>query len=73
MPDTLKRIKFDSPTHYHFLAFTDMNRDYEDMIPDVVKEWETENRNGKLNKIRAVKRQKRNLRGSEKDIWRGKS
>jgi len=42
MQEALKKIRFDSATHYQFLAFTDMNRDYEKVIPDAVKEWEEE-------------------------------
>ena len=45
MAEALKKIRVDSATHYHWLAFTDMNRDYEDVIPDVVEEWENEQKN----------------------------
>jgi len=38
----LDKIKFDTATHYQALSFTDMNRNYEDAIPDMVKEWENE-------------------------------
>lgn len=42
MKEVFKKIRFDSASHYHFLAFTDMNRDYAKVIPDAVKEWEAE-------------------------------
>lgn len=40
MKEAFSKIRFDSATHYQFLAFVDMNRDYADVIPDAVKEWE---------------------------------
>lgn len=49
MPEALSKIKFDSATHYHFLAFTDMNRNYEDVFNEVVSEWEAEEEKWKGN------------------------
>ena len=40
--EAFKKIRFDSATHYQFLAFTDMNRDYTEVMPDVLTEWENE-------------------------------
>ena len=40
LDEVIRTIHFDSCTHYQFLAFTDMNRDYAEVIPDVVREWE---------------------------------
>lgn len=45
MQEALSKITFDSATHYQFLAFTDMNRDYNEIIPDAIKEWEAESQN----------------------------
>lgn len=42
MREAFRKIRFDSATHYQFLAFTNMNRDYTEVIPDAVKEWEAE-------------------------------
>ncbi|MGI5922505.1 MAG: glycoside hydrolase family 99-like domain-containing protein [Lentisphaeria bacterium] len=39
------RLAFDSITHYQFVHFTNMNRDYLDILPDVQKEWEKIDRN----------------------------
>ena len=33
-------LGFDSITHYQFVHFTNMNRDYKDILVDVQKEWE---------------------------------
>ena len=38
--DFVKLLGFDSVTHYQFAHFTDCNRDYEEIIPDVAAEWE---------------------------------
>ena len=43
--EVFEKIKFDSATHYQFLAFTNMNRDYAEVIPDAIAEWESEHRN----------------------------
>lgn len=32
-------LGFDSCTHYQFVHFTQINRNYEDVLPDVEKEW----------------------------------
>ncbi len=37
----VERFGFDSLTHYQFCHFTDVNRDYEDIVRDVVADWET--------------------------------
>ena len=42
MQEAFRKIRFDSATHYQMLAFTDMNRDYTEVIPDAVREWESE-------------------------------
>lgn len=36
----IEKMGFDSLTHYQFVHFADIDRDYTDIIPDVVKEWE---------------------------------
>ncbi|CAK4828143.1 unnamed protein product [Aphanomyces euteiches] len=33
-------LGFDSMTHYQFIHFADIDRDYEDIMKDVVKEWQ---------------------------------
>lgn len=38
--DVVDRIGFDSLTHYQFCHFTDVDRDYVDIMKDVVTEWE---------------------------------
>ncbi len=42
--DTIKKLGFDSITHYQFVHFTDINREYKDILPDVKKEWEALNK-----------------------------
>ncbi|MCQ2445575.1 MAG: glycoside hydrolase family 99-like domain-containing protein [Clostridia bacterium] len=42
MSEALKKIRLDSSTHYQFLAFTDMDRGYDELYDDVKKEWEAE-------------------------------
>ncbi len=37
---TLDQIKVDSATHYQTLSFADMNRDYAEIIPEMIEEWE---------------------------------
>lgn len=41
----IKAIKFDSATHYQFLTITNMDRNYEEIFDDVVKEWEELSKN----------------------------
>jgi hypothetical protein len=38
--DIVAALGADSVTHYQFVHFTDVNRDYSDILPDVKKEWE---------------------------------
>jgi hypothetical protein len=38
--EIVKYLGFDSITHYQFIHFTDINRDYNEIITDVVKEWD---------------------------------
>ena len=33
-------LKFDSISHYQFVHITDVNRDYNDIVADVIREWE---------------------------------
>ena len=37
--DIVKKLNFDGITHYQMAHFTDVNRDYEQIIPDMVEEW----------------------------------
>lgn len=37
--DIIKLLGFDSATHYQFVHFTDCNRDYTEILPDVAEEW----------------------------------
>lgn len=37
--EALKVLGFDSCTHYQFVHYTDMNRDYEEILPEVLEEW----------------------------------
>ena len=37
--DFVKKLGFTSATHYQFVHFTDVNRDYLDIMEDVKKEW----------------------------------
>lgn len=39
--DIVEMLGFDSLTHYQFCHFTDMNRDYNTIMKDVVQAWET--------------------------------
>ena len=39
--DVVEKLGFDSLTHYQFCHFTDVNRDYNAIMKDVVKDWET--------------------------------
>ena len=38
--DIVNMLGFDSVTHYQFVHFTDCNRDYLEILPDVQKEWD---------------------------------
>jgi len=38
--DIVKRLGFDSQSHYQMVHFTHIDRDYAEIIPDMVKEWE---------------------------------
>jgi len=38
-PFLIKEMCFDSLTHYQFVHFVDIDRDYNEIIPDVIKEW----------------------------------
>ena len=38
--DLVRLLGFDSVTHYQFVHFTDCNRDYLEILPDVQKEWD---------------------------------
>ncbi len=38
--DIVNRIGFDSQTHYQFVHFTNIDRGYTEILPDVLKEWE---------------------------------
>jgi len=38
--DVVKRIGIDSQTHYQMCHFTNIDRDYAEMIPDMVAQWE---------------------------------
>ncbi len=39
--ETLKQFGFDGLTHYQFCHFTDINKDYVEIMKDVVNEWST--------------------------------
>lgn len=39
-PELIEKMGFDSLTHYQFVHFVDVNRDYCEIISDVKKEWE---------------------------------
>lgn len=39
--DALEALGFDSCTHYQYVHFTDVTRDYMDILPDVRAEWES--------------------------------
>ena len=38
--EVIERLGFDSLTHYQFAHFANMNRDYNEIMKDVVQEWE---------------------------------
>lgn len=37
--EVLNELPFDSSTHYQYVHFTNVDRDYSQIMPDVVKEW----------------------------------
>lgn len=37
----VESLGFDSVTHYQFVHFTDIDRDYNEIMEDVIKEWQT--------------------------------
>ncbi|MBQ8189262.1 MAG: glycoside hydrolase family 99-like domain-containing protein [Lachnospiraceae bacterium] len=37
--EALHELRFDSCTHYQYVHFTDINRNHQEILPDVVKEW----------------------------------
>lgn len=39
-PELVEKMGFDSLTHYQFVHFVNVTRDYCEIIPDVVKEWD---------------------------------
>lgn len=43
--EMVEQLAFDSLTHYQFCHFTDVNRDYLEILPDVVRDWNTISRN----------------------------
>lgn len=46
MPEEIARLlPFDSLTHYHIAHFTGINRDYDELYPDIEKEWEEIDKN----------------------------
>jgi hypothetical protein len=38
--EVVERLEFDSQTHYQFVHFTDIDRDYSQIMRDVVEEWQ---------------------------------
>ncbi len=46
--DEVSDMGFDSATHYQFVHFTDMNRDYLDILKSVEEEWENIKENCKI-------------------------
>lgn len=38
--DAVRELEFDGLTHYQFVHFTDIDRDYPSIVEDVVSEWE---------------------------------
>ncbi|MGV8096848.1 MAG: glycoside hydrolase family 99-like domain-containing protein [Mangrovibacterium sp.] len=39
--DVVEKLGFNSLTHYQFVHFTDVNRDYNEIVKDAVKDWNT--------------------------------
>ncbi len=46
--EVVKLLGFDSMSHYQFVHFTDINRDYTEIIPDVLKEWDRIEKNSDI-------------------------
>ena len=40
-PEVIKELDFDGVTHYQFVHFIDIDRDYNEIMEDVLGEWET--------------------------------
>lgn len=40
-PDVIKQLGFDGITHYQFVHFVNIDRDYNEIMDDVVEEWTT--------------------------------
>ena len=40
-PELVKKLGFSSLTHYQFVHFADIDRPYDQILPDVTREWET--------------------------------
>lgn len=38
--EAFEALNFDSCTHYQYVHFSDVNRDYREIMPDVLKEWD---------------------------------
>ncbi len=38
--EVFKRLGFDSCTHYQYVHFTNVKREHQEIVPDVLKEWE---------------------------------
>lgn len=47
-PELVEKMGFDSLTHYQFVHFADIDRDYCEIIPDVIKEWDIINKSYKI-------------------------
>ena len=47
-PELVEKMGFSSLTHYQFVHFVDIDRDYEEIIPDVKKEWDKINKEYKI-------------------------
>ena len=39
-PELVEQMGFDSLTHYQFVHFVNIDRDYREIVPDVTREWE---------------------------------
>ncbi len=39
-PEVIKELSFDGITHYQFVHFVNIDRDYNEIMDDVVKEWD---------------------------------
>ncbi len=47
-PDIIKKLGFDGVTHYQFVHFTNIDRDYNEIMVDVEKEWKTHDQEYKI-------------------------